>query len=52
MFGFGKKTDPVCGMKVQRDGAAATEDYKGTRYYFCSADCHAKFKSKPSQYTA
>ncbi len=28
--------DPVCGMMVDERTAAATSEYKGKMYYFCS----------------
>ena len=42
--------DPVCGMNVAEDRAAATVDHEGTRYYFCSASCAQKFKADPGKY--
>ncbi|MEP7324457.1 MAG: heavy metal translocating P-type ATPase [Gemmatimonadota bacterium] len=44
-------TDPVCGMKVQPDGAAATVEHQGQTYYFCSTGCAAKFRADPDSYT-
>jgi Cu2+-exporting ATPase len=41
--------DPVCGMTVTPD-AAKSLDHQGTRYYFCSAGCLAKFKADPARY--
>jgi Cu+-exporting ATPase len=35
--------DPVCGMEVDPDGAAATADIDGTRYYFCSTGCRDEY---------
>ena len=43
--------DPVCGMTVEEDNAAATSEYKGTTYYFCSKDCKEEFDSDPESYT-
>jgi adenylate cyclase len=40
--------DPVCGMRVDTDDAAATADYEGETYYFCSQGCHDAFVSDPS----
>jgi uncharacterized protein len=37
-------TDPVCGMKVDRD-KAVTAEFGGTTYYFCSADCRQAFEA-------
>ena len=45
-------TDPVCGMPVESEKAAATTAYRGTTYYFCSHDCHAKFDADPGAYVA
>lgn len=42
--------DPVCGMDVKPDEAAATEEYEGKAYYFCSMACHKKFKAEPEKY--
>jgi len=38
-------TDPVCGMAVEREKAAATLEWAGTTYYFCSKGCRAEFES-------
>jgi uncharacterized protein len=42
-------TDPVCGMKVDRDKALTT-DVAGETYYFCSAHCLHAFEAHPDQY--
>jgi P-type Cu+ transporter len=42
--------DPVCGMTVNPDRAAGTVDHDGTRYYFCSKGCVAKFQADPKKY--
>jgi uncharacterized protein len=42
-------TDPVCGMKVDRDKALRLE-YGGRTVYFCSEGCRGKFESNPGQY--
>lgn len=44
--------DPVCGMEIDSNNAAATEDYQGKTYYFCSAACHKKFKAAPEKYVS
>ena len=41
--------DPVCGMNVDPEKAAAAE-YKGSKYYFCSKSCAAKFNADPEKY--
>jgi Cu+-exporting ATPase len=42
--------DPVCGMTVEEDEAAATADYQGKTYYFCSAGCKKDFEEDPEAY--
>ena len=44
--------DPVCGMDVQPDSAAASETYAGQTYYFCCKGCAAKFRAEPAKYLA
>ncbi len=46
----GTARDPVCGMRVDPEGAAAREYYQDTTYYFCSAGCAAKFRADPGKY--
>jgi Cu+-exporting ATPase len=41
----GDVRDPVCGMTVDPARAAAYVEYAGTRYFFCSAGCAAKFRA-------
>lgn len=45
-------TDPVCGMKIDGDDAAATAEHEGTTYYFCSQGCHDAFVADPGLYVA
>ncbi len=42
--------DPVCGMTVNPAKAAASAEYNGTAYYFCSAHCAAAFTADPAKY--
>lgn len=42
--------DPVCGMKVDKDTAAATSEYEGATYYFCSKECKAHFEKDPKKF--
>ncbi len=42
--------DPVCGMSVDPESAAANQDYNGQTYYFCSASCVEKFRQAPQKY--
>ena len=45
-------TDPVCGMRIDEDDAAATAEYEGRTYYFCSEACRDSFVSDPASYAA
>jgi Cu+-exporting ATPase len=42
-------TDPVCGMKLDSEKAAAREVWKGQTYYFCSDLCRQKFQATPER---
>jgi Cu+-exporting ATPase len=42
--------DPVCGMKVDPAKAAASIEYEGATFYFCSQGCAAKFQATPEKY--
>jgi len=42
--------DLVCGMTVNPQNAAASMNYKGQTYYFCSALCKAMFEREPEKY--
>ena len=44
--------DPVCGMKVDPARAAGTVEHAGTKYFFCSKSCVAKFTADPEKYLA
>jgi Cu+-exporting ATPase len=44
--------DPVCGMAIAPESAAASREVDGTTYYFCSAHCAATFDADPARYTA
>jgi len=43
-------TDPVCGMRINRSSAGASDGYRGHPYYFCSTDCQEKFAREPTAY--
>lgn len=43
--------DPVCGMQVGAD-SGYTKVHAGTRYWFCSKDCLARFEAEPDKYLA
>jgi YHS domain-containing protein len=42
--------DPVCGMQVDENKAAASSHYKGKTYYLCSAACKATFEKNPEKF--
>jgi YHS domain-containing protein len=42
--------DPVCGMDVDEQAAAATAEYQGTTYYFCAPGCKKAFEKEPEKY--
>ncbi|HET9224802.1 MAG TPA: YHS domain-containing protein [Roseiflexaceae bacterium] len=42
--------DPVCGMEVDEQQAAATAEYEGTIYYFCAPGCKRAFEKEPEKY--
>jgi Cu+-exporting ATPase len=43
-------TDPVCGMTVDPEHAAAEVEHQGTTYSFCSKGCAARFSASPERY--
>ena len=45
-------TDPVCGMTLTPDTAAATRDIENTTYFFCSEHCAAMFDKDLGRYAA
>lgn len=42
--------DPVCGMEVQPQTAAAAQRYGRETYYFCANCCHKAFLKQPRKY--
>ena len=42
--------DPVCGMTVNPEKAAARVEHAGKTYYFCCQGCATKFQSDPEKY--
>jgi len=44
-------TDPVCGMTVERERAAATLERGSETHYFCSKGCRAEFEAEPKRFT-
>ena len=47
----GEDIDPVCGMTVDADTAAAVADHGGRTYRFCSTRCRDRFTADLSTYT-
>jgi len=45
-------TDPVCGMQIDTEEAAATADHDGVTYYFCSQACHDAFVADPASFVS
>jgi Cu+-exporting ATPase len=45
-----KHKDPVCGMMVVPEKAAATVEHAGETYYFCSKRCAERFSSEPEKF--
>jgi Cu+-exporting ATPase len=50
VLGGGLARDPVCGMNVDPQKAAARAEYRGKTYFFCSVHCAEKFKAAPEGY--
>ncbi|HUV96805.1 MAG TPA: heavy metal translocating P-type ATPase, partial [Acidobacteriaceae bacterium] len=48
---LGTVKDPVCGMQVSPDKAAASVEHSGKTYFFCCNSCAEKFTAHPEQYT-
>jgi YHS domain-containing protein len=44
--------DPVCGMDVDKQQAAATAEYEGRIYYFCAPACKKAFEKEPEKYVS
>ena len=42
--------DPVCGMEIRTDRAAASEEHQGELVYFCSRACHETFLEEPHRW--
>jgi len=42
--------DPVCRMRVDIEHGAATADYEGATYHFCSHECARLFSEAPERY--
>jgi xanthine dehydrogenase accessory factor len=46
----GSAVDPVCGMRVEVATARHTAEVDGVIYYFCCANCRARFVKQPQDY--
>jgi len=42
--------DPVCGMSVDPETAAAAWEHEGATYFFCSVGCLERFRSDPAAF--
>src|SRR4029077_3393153 len=47
-----KYKDPVCGMMVDPEKAAAKVEHAGKTYYFCSKHCSERFSRAPEKFLA
>lgn len=43
--------DPVCGMSIERESAAATVSVDGTTFYFCAEGCRDEFVQQPEKFS-
>jgi P-type Cu2+ transporter len=43
-------TDPVCGMRIETEDAAASTEHEGEIYFFCSHACQDAFTANPAAY--
>jgi P-type Cu+ transporter len=46
----GLAIDPVCGMRVNRQTAKHSFEYRGQEYFFCSARCRERFQAEPVKF--
>lgn len=44
--------DEVCGMTIDAEGAAASLEFLGKTYYFCSERCRRMFEEHPDRFVA
>lgn len=42
-----QQIDPICGMAVEPETAAAKREHAGKTYYFCGAGCARAFDRDP-----
>ncbi|PKP72148.1 MAG: hypothetical protein CVT83_01365 [Alphaproteobacteria bacterium HGW-Alphaproteobacteria-5] len=45
-------TDPVCGMRMTLEKAAAQQEHAGCAYFFCSNACREVFLAAPERYSS
>ena len=45
-----REKDPVCGMAVDPNNAAAKQEFRGNTYYFCSNRCAERFAKEPERF--
>jgi len=45
-----KVKDPVCGMEIDPQQAAAHAEHQGQTIYFCSPGCKTAFEKDPGRY--
>ncbi len=50
--GPARHKDPVCGMMVVPEKAAAKVEHAGQTYYFCSKSCAERFSREPEKFLA
>lgn len=48
----GKVEDPVCGMWIDPEDAAATAEHEGKTYHFCAEGCREAFEKEPERYAS
>ncbi len=44
--------DPICGMDVDKEKAAASSEYQGKTYYFCAEGCKKAFDENPEKHSS
>ncbi len=42
--------DLVCGMRISKEEAKFSTEYKANTYYFCSPGCKAQFDADPEKF--
>ena len=52
LHGPARHRDPVCGMMVDPEKAAAKAEHAGRMYYFCSKSCAERFSREPEKFLA